>query len=350
MYRSPRTASTGGASGFLMFIFLLWGALYVSGCADASSGTGLDLPTENDPLEMELAVNDDLSSLLVDDVVNTLGPDLTSAASLEIDAAQSLFASARASDRSGDPKGAIRHGAEARIALARALLAGGDRPLREYTGRTRQLRDRLASGATTDEFNRPNDVLSSLSSAVTAIESALARGDGLGAAQSAVRVNQEVDRDRAHRPERDRGPIAELWVRMAHEAVDIAGRLLEGTEPSDRQIHALESAGRMAESASEALAAGQVSRAFALSHRAVALSLMAVVLPEVTVEDAAAIEAFAQAELEAAWARDLSEFETKVLGRAQAIFEVGVERIRTGDLRGVNLVWRAGVAAAVIAN
>ena len=38
MYRAP--ASSNGATGFLMLIFLLWGALYISGCTDTPSDLG----------------------------------------------------------------------------------------------------------------------------------------------------------------------------------------------------------------------------------------------------------------------------------------------------------------------
>ena len=47
MYRAP--ASSNGAAGFLMLIFLLWGALYVSGCTDTPSDLGFDeLPPMED--------------------------------------------------------------------------------------------------------------------------------------------------------------------------------------------------------------------------------------------------------------------------------------------------------------
>jgi hypothetical protein len=364
MYRSPKTASSG-ASGFVMLLFILWGALYVAGCADVSTGTGLDLPESSDPVEIELAVNEELTSLLVEDISNTLGPDITAPASLLLNTATNLFAAARSADRSGDPERVVRHGAEARTAVARALQAGGDRPLREYIDRTRHLRDRVASGDAADEFTSPSEVLSALNSAVAAIESDMARGDDLGAGRRAVRANQEADRQRDRKHDRDRDrttdhngdrrglevtdALAGLWVGMAGESVTVADRFLEGTQPSERQIHALESAIRMTTSASEALASGKLRRAITFAHRAVSLSLIAVVLPEITAEDADAIGAFAAAELEAAASRDLNEQELGWLERAQATFDLGMEKIRDGELRGVNLVWRAGLVAAVIA-
>jgi HEPN domain-containing protein len=355
MYRSPKTASNG-ASGFLMLLFILWGALYVAGCADASTGMGVDMPDPQDPVEVELAVNGELSSLLIDDVSNMIGNDLTGAPAVFIQNATELFASARSADSRGEVEQAVRNAFEARTALARALQAGGDGPLRGYIERTRQLRDRLASGDADDEFDRPADMLSKLSNAVAAMESDMGRGDEVGAARRAVRANHEADRDRSRRGDRGRerdgepGPLAEFWVGMAAESVDIAERFLEGTEPSERQIHALEAATRMAESAETAFGEDQLRRAMAFSHRAVSLSLMAVIMPEVTAEDAAAIEAFAAAELEAAWTRDLTELEAKLLERAQTIFDEGVAKVRAGELRGVNLIWRAGVVAAVIAS
>lgn len=53
MYRAP--TSSGGATGFLMLLFILWGAFYVSGCAETPSDPGFDnLPPVGD-VEIELA-------------------------------------------------------------------------------------------------------------------------------------------------------------------------------------------------------------------------------------------------------------------------------------------------------
>ena len=40
MYRSP--TSSGGSSGFLMVLFLLWGAFYLTGCADVATSPAFD--------------------------------------------------------------------------------------------------------------------------------------------------------------------------------------------------------------------------------------------------------------------------------------------------------------------
>lgn len=75
MYRAP--TSSGGATGFLMLLFILWGAFYVSGCAETPSDPGFDnLPPVGD-VEIELATA------------------MTSAAALEISTAEGLFRSAR---------------------------------------------------------------------------------------------------------------------------------------------------------------------------------------------------------------------------------------------------------------
>ena len=39
-----------------------------------------------------------------------------------------------------------------------------------------------------------------------------------------------------------------------------------------------------------------------------------------------------------------------VSGRAQRAFELGVEKVAHGELRGINLIWRAGVAGGVLAS
>jgi len=60
----------------------------------------------------------------------------------------------------------------------------------------------------------------------------------------------------------------------------------------------------------------------------------------------------AQAELaaaEAALEQQPNEYFKKLLTRAVAAFETGVEHLRNGNPRGIQLIWRAAVVGAVIA-
>ena len=96
--------------------------------------------------------------------------------------------------------------------------------------------------------------------------------------------------------------------------------------------------------------AGEFGKAINLAQRAVSLSLLAVVGRDISHEDVATIQAMAEAELAAAAAADLTELERSYLARAQRAFELGVEKIADGELRGISLIWRAGVAAGVLAS
>jgi len=349
MYRAPKTSSSG-APGILMLVLVLLGALYFAGCADVGTAPDLDVSEEVNGLELELATDEELAAVLLDDVESTLGAGAPTASVVGLETAESAFAGARDAAAAGDEREAVRRGLAARRALAGSLVAGGDRTVEIYLERTRSLLDRMRAGDGIAEFSPASDVLGRIAGTGAAIDSDLARGDRVAAVERAVRANQEADRDRARRHDRDPGPFARFSVAMGWEAVEHAGRLLEDDDATGRQEQLLAVSVRMAESAQVALDAGRYRRAIALSQRAVSLSLMAVVHPEVTEEDAAEIEALALAELEAAAARDLTEFEEKILARARATFDSGVEAIRSGDLRGVKLVWRAGMAAAVIGN
>jgi len=346
MYRAPSTGSAG--SGLLKLLAVFLGLMYLTACGDVGVAPELEFPADIDPVELEMATDAELTSALVEDVANTLAAAGEALAVAELQSASDGFRAAREAHDVGDDSEATRRGIHARKALARALAAGGERPVRDYLDRTRNLRDRLAAGEDIGEFESAPDVLASLESSVAAFETDFGRGDRTAAAERAIRANQEVDRDRARRHDRDPEPFARFSVAMGWEAVDHAGRLLENEDVTERQEQLLSAAVRMAESAATALGEGRFHKAIALSQRAVSLSLMAVVHPEPTEADAAEIEALALAELEAAEGRDLTEFEESVLERAWAAFDKGVEAIRSGDLGGVKLVWRAGMAAAVI--
>ena len=91
-----------------------------------------------------------------------------------------------------------------------------------------------------------------------------------------------------------------------------------------------------------------------LGHKAVSVSLMAVIRPDkVTDKGFGALIDLARAQLAAAEAKlalDPNEELQKLLDRAVEAFESGLELIENGNNRGVQLVWRAAVVGAVIAS
>ena len=93
MYKAPATSN--GATGFLMLIFLLWGALYIGGCTDTPSDPGFDEMLSMEDGEIEMATDPDLTASLIEDVSISMTANLTYAASAEISTAESLFSQAR---------------------------------------------------------------------------------------------------------------------------------------------------------------------------------------------------------------------------------------------------------------
>ena len=151
---------------------------------------------------------------------------------------------------------------------------------------------------------------------------------------------------------------------MAEVAVELATRLLDGLEINERKQHLLDTAARLTAASAEAFQNGHFRRAIIFGHKAVSVSLMAVIRPDQVTDDRiraltdVASSEFqvlidlAESELEAAKAAlelEPNEFFEKLLTRAVAAFEAGVEHIENGNPRGIQLIWRAAVVGAVIA-
>ena len=137
-----------------------------------------------------------------------------------------------------------------------------------------------------------------------------------------------------------------------------------GTVISERQQHLLDTAERLAAASAKAYQNGHFRRAIILGHKAVGVSLTAVIRPDRVTDnriraltDVANSEFqvlidLAEAELAAARAAlelEPNEFFEKLLKRAVMAFETGVDHLRNGNPRGIQLIWRAAVVGAVIA-
>ena len=362
MYRAP--ASSSGATGFLMLIFLLWGALYVSGCTDTPSDLDFDVIPPMEDVEIEMATDPDLTAALIEDVSSSMSANMTAAASVEISTADSLFNEARVELTRGDYERVRSLGDRARDALGRALASGRDRSsLDDFIDRVRDVRRLLAAGDTAD-FDRPTDLARDIDRFLNDATTARDRGDDVTAGQRVIDAHRRTDRSRVRRHDGDPEKGARLVVAMADKAVELANRLLNETEISERRQHLLDTAARLAAASAEAYQNGHFRRAIIFGHKAVGVSLTAVIRPDNvtddrirTLTDVANSEFqvlidLAMTELEAARAAlevEPNEHFEKLLTRAVAAFETGVEHIENGNPRGIQLIWRAAVVGAVIA-
>ena len=352
MYRAP--ASSSGAAGFLMFIFLLWGAVYMAGCTDTPSDPGFDAMPPEEDVEIEMATDPDLTASLIEDVSSSMTAHMTAAASVEISTAQSLFSQARVELTRSNYAQVRALGNQARDALGRALSRGRDRSsLDDYIARARDVHRRLTDGDT-DDFDCPDELRRHLDRLLGETDAALSRGDHATAGRRAVDAHERTDRSRARRHDVDPEQGARLVVAMAAQAVELANRLLNDTEIDERTQHFLDTAARLATASAEAFQNHQFRRAIMLGHKAVSVSLMAVIRPDkVTDKGFGALIDLARTQLAAAEAKlalDPNEELQKLLDRAVEAFESGLELIENGNNRGVQLVWRAAVVGAVIAS
>ena len=247
-------------------IFLIWVAVYMSGCTYLPTDPTFDDIPPIDDVEVEMATDPDLTASLIEDVSSSMTANMTAAAAAEISTADSLFTEARVELTRGDYQRVRSLGEQARDALGRALAKGRDRSsLDDFIDRVRDVRRQLAAGDTVD-FDRPSDLKRDVDSLLDQATDALARGDDVTAAKRVIDAHRRTDRSRVRRHDADPERGAKLVVAMAEQAVELANRILNSTVISERQQHLLDKAARLA--ASEERDAHQV-HAGGLDHATV---------------------------------------------------------------------------------
>ncbi len=361
MYKSRK--SSGGGSGFLLLLFLLWGAFYLTGCADVATSPAFDgfeeLASPTVELEdLELTIDPDIVMSVIADVEAELGPTPSAVALNEIQNAVGLFQMAQVEYSNGNYPQVQELGEAARMALSRSLVSErGAIGIDDRIARTDNLRARLQAGDT-QEFDRPDELAVRLSKLVDQANDARGVGDNVLAGARMVEADQRTDQSRGRQHDRDRARghatdvSARVAVAMANNAVELASRLLDGRDVSERQIHLLEAAARLASGAAEALEAGRFRAAVMLGHKAVNTSLWAVVAPEVTEDEVRMVKDLVEEMLEAARAAlavSPNEALQSLLDRAVAGYQLGIAKLEEGNLRGIGLLWKAAVVGAVIA-
>jgi hypothetical protein len=365
MYTAP--ATNNRATRWPTLVFLMWGAMYVAGCTDLPTDPGSEaVPLlEISDAEIEMATDPDLTAALLEDVSGAMSANMTAEASTEISTAASLFGQASVALTQGDYDQVRSLGDRARDALGRALANGRDRSaLDDFIDRTTDLQRVLASGDAAD-FDRPTDLARDVDRLLTEATDARDRGDDVTAGKRVIDAHRRADRSRVRHHHGDPEKGARLAVAMADKAVELANRLLAGTVINTRQQRLLDAAARLAAASAEAYGNGHFGRAIVFGHKAVSVSLMAVIRPDRATDDVIrsitdvtnsvfrVLIEVAEAELEAARIaleeEPNEEFE-KLLARAVNAFETGVELVETGHPRGIQKIWRAAVVGAVIAS
>jgi len=216
-------------------IFLLWGALYVSGCTDTPSDLGFDDIPPMEDVEIEMATDSDMTAALIEDVSSSMSTNMTAAATVEISTPDSLFNQARVESTRGDYERVRSLGDRARDALGRALATGRDRSsLDDFIDRVRDVRRLLVAGDTAD-FDRPSDLARGIDRFLSDATDERDRSDDVTAGKRVIDAHRRTDRSRVRRHDADPEKGTRLVVAMANKAVELANRLLNGTEISERQ-------------------------------------------------------------------------------------------------------------------
>jgi tetratricopeptide (TPR) repeat protein len=256
--------------------------------------------------------------------------------------ARLLFQQARAAVAAGDRVRAADHAREARALLAGAVFAaGGARGAMALVRRAEALSDEV--GADPSAYDDAATLQGELGMLAGQVRARLQAGDSLGAVARAILAEQR-HRHRHRRP--GTWPDgAEIYVQLGATAVSMATRLLDEQTPSEEQLRFLDEAETYQRAAEAALEEGSYARAAHLADLAIWTSLQAVVLPDVTVEEARAMLELAKARYEAALATAPEGVEATLLERARLLLEKGEAMLEAWAPRGIGALWRSAVVS-----
>jgi HEPN domain-containing protein len=175
-------------------------------------------------------------------------------------------------------------------------------------------------------------------------------GDLVGAGERLILALMIADRERIRAAHAQITVHARLAVFIGASSIDLA-RQVVGEDATDRQAHVLRHANRLVDAAERAFANGRHRLAFGLAHRAVGVTLVAVMLdPDLTEADRVEAmvrlsEAALAAADEAVEAGDPGPLVIRLLERAESLHARGLELADTRPRRAVWVLWYSAVSA-----
>ena len=321
-------------------------------CDDSTTG-----PVSGDPLteldvnaDMELQVvgDTDLAEVLIDDMSLSMA---TPTDGPPFGEGRECFREARQLLSNGDEDAARIQARECRMNLVRAMFERhGEGMIDEMFGRVENLVERL--GEAGDEFARHAELQAKLRGLLEEAYTLREGGDLVGAGERLVLALQIADRMRHRHPDfvLDPQAVARLAMARSGEAVRLADRLIP--DPTTKQEGLLFRAVELRRRAQFSFEHAWYRRAVAQAHRAEQLSLVAVLNGEPpTVEGAQRLLGLADqmiAGAQAAIGEAPTEAQQRILEHAIRLRNRGAEAINTWQWRGVGLLWRSAVTAAVL--
>jgi hypothetical protein len=261
------------------------------------------------------------------------------------------FANAQEALRAGEQRRALNEARQGRQMVVRAVEATGG--MRAVASMVERMEDMALTASTSDDYDDGVMMGAELGQLAASARGAMNRGDTTAAGERAVFGEQRARRHRGRRGRRgDVGAEqAELAVAMGATAVGLADRLLDENGADDEQLRFLATAEEFLAKAREAFAEGEYARALHLAKIASWNGLKAVVLPELTIEEARAMVDLAKslfAEARVAVGDTPTELEVHLLERAGRLIEIGEQQLTEGNHRGVGAAWQAAVISSYL--
>ncbi len=270
--------------------------------------------------------------------------------------AQQRFREAEAALAQGDQLRAMKRAREGRSLVAQAIeLAGGPQAIVGMVERMEALPAMIS--ADPDAFANPGKLGLQIGQMAERARQALQAGDRTRAGALCVLGEQAFRHNHRHQYQHQQGfggTRAELAVALGGEAIELAGRILDGQPISDAESQEyLDTAEEYLGQARVALDAGEDTRAAHLAHLAQWWALKAVVLPGgITDEEAREILGLAETLLtnakDALSGVEPSDLQAALLARAERLLERGKEKLGNGECRGLGALWQSAVISSYL--
>ncbi|MFQ5677914.1 MAG: hypothetical protein ACE5HP_00470 [Gemmatimonadota bacterium] len=326
------------------------GAIALLAAGAAACGEGVteapEAPAPGSDVELQVAADPALAGATMSEAETSTDP-LPEEVRAKLETCRAIFAEARDAFHAGKPEQARELARQGRRCVAEAILmARGEAGIAHLFERVAELLERLVDAS--DEFDRAGELASRIGGLLREAKAAADEGDLVTAGERLLFALQIADHFRVRHPDNRATPeAARFYVARARAALALAERCI-GDGPTESQIVLLRRAAGLTRAAQEAAEAGLNARAVHLAARAEGVALIAVFDGEPSEVEVGQIVEKTQALLREAAERDLGPEQQKLLQLSVRLFERGLSELRAGNLRGIALVWKAGVSAVLL--
>lgn len=329
-------------SGMSLWVILAAG---LTACSDSVTEAPITPATPND-VELQVAVDPGLAGAMLSEAETVRDP-LPEDVRAKLEECRALFAGAREAFQAGQPERARQLARQGRRCVAEVILmAKGEAGIAHLFERVRELLQRLVDAS--DEFDRADELAARIETLLQQATIAAEGGDLVAAGERLLFALQLADHFRMRHPDNGAtAAAARFYLARAVAALSLAERCI-GDAPTGSQLDLLRRTARLVEAARQAAESGANGRAVHLAARAEGVALIAVFDGEPDEAEVDRVIEKTRTLIQEASEAELGSEQQRLLELSVRLFERGLQEIQAGNIRGIALVWKAGVTASLL--